>query len=212
MKKIKIILILVGLAALIVAVFYVKNLVQHAQPIPAGAISMEYPLKNGKFWVVQSGKNGKIHTIPSEKFAMDISKYPTWKTWLRFRQASLESDPSFSTPIYSPCKGTVLQVEQKFPDVPIGVNGRADEANFVALRCDGYGVSMVHFKQNSLEVDVGDMVLIGQEIGLMGNSGNSSGPHLHIAAFKKDPQTQEPINVPITFNGKYFYRGDSFTN
>lgn len=201
-----------SIVVLIVAGFYIVNLIKHAQPIPDGAVSMDYPLKNGKFWVVQSGKNGKIHAIPSEKYAMDIAKYPTLKTWFRFRQASLEQDPSFGTPIYSPCKGTVLQVEQKFPDVPIGINGSATEANFVAIRCDGFGVSMIHFKQNSVQVKVGATVLAGDEIGQMGDSGNTSGPHLHIAAFKKDPQTQEAINVPITFNGRYFYRGDSFEN
>lgn len=212
MKIIKVILILIGLAILIGAGFYVANLIKHAQPIPEGAVSMDYPLKNGKFWVVQSGKNGKIHAIPAEKYAMDIAKYPTLKTWFRFRQTSLESDPSFGTPIYSPCKGNVLNVEQKFPDVAIGINGSAAEANFVAVRCDGFGVSMVHFKQNSVLVNKGDIVSVGQEIGLMGNSGNSGGPHLHIAAFKIDSQTQATINVPITFNGQYFYRGDSFIN
>lgn len=212
MKIIRIILVLGSIAILIGIGFYIANLFKHAQPIPTDAVNIDYPLKNGKFWVVQSGKNGRIHSVPSEKHALDIAKYPTLTTWFRFRQTALESDPSFSTPIYSPCEGLVLNVEQKFPDVAIGVNGRADETNFVAVRCDGFGISMVHFKQNSVLVKVGDMVSVGDLIGQMGNSGNSSGPHLHIAAYKNDLQTQEAINIPITFNGKYFYRGDSFTN
>lgn len=212
MKRIKLVLILISIVAIIIAGYFAYKYLVHHQPIPAGAVNIESPLKNGKFWVVQSGKNGKIHSIPSEKYALDITQYPTLKTWFRFRKSALEQDPSFGTPIYSPCKGLILQVQQDFPDVPIGVNGSAAEANVVAVRCDGFGVSMVHFKQNSVVVKINDLVSVGDLIGLMGNSGNSSGPHLHIAAFKKDPVTQEAINVPLTFDGQYFYRGDSFTN
>jgi murein DD-endopeptidase MepM/ murein hydrolase activator NlpD len=38
---------------------------------------------------------------------------------------------------------------------------------------------LAHFKQNSIRVKIGDKVTKGQTIGLCGNSGNSSEPHLH---------------------------------
>ena len=212
MKIIKIVLILISIAVIIVAGFYGLKYYQHHQPIPADAVNIEYPLKNGKFLVTQSGRHGKIHTTSLEKYALDIAKYPTLKSLFQFHQTSLDSDPSFGTPVYSPCDGIIKRTKQTFPDVLIGINGDSNEANLVVISCDGFDLMLVHLKKNSVLVNEGDAVLTGQQVGQIGNSGNSSGPHLHIHAYKTDLQTQERIPLPITFDGKYFYRGDSFTN
>ena len=36
-----------------------------------------------------------------------------------------------------------------------------------------------HLRKDSVAVSVGDFVKVGQAVGLLGNSGNSGGPHLH---------------------------------
>ncbi len=46
-------------------------------------------------------------------------------------------------------------------------------------------------------VDKGDKVQTGKRIGLVGNSGNTSEPHVHIHA-EKDGK-----GVPIEFNGSF---------
>jgi murein DD-endopeptidase MepM/ murein hydrolase activator NlpD len=52
--------------------------------------------------------------------------------------------------------------------------------NAVFIQHSQYEVSVLaHFKRGTIEVKVGDKVKRGQLIGLCGNSGNSSEPHLH---------------------------------
>lgn len=173
---------------------------------------MQYPLKNGTFEVIQSGRFWNIHESESEKYAMDITKVSSLKSWFQFRKSDLESDSSYQVPVYSPCLGIVRKVTDGFGDMPIGIVGKPTEANAVIIGCDGFNVSLVHFKRGSIVVEEGDTVNIGQEIAEVGNSGYSFGPHLHIAAYKTDSLTGKTVNVPITFDGRYFYRGDSFTN
>jgi murein DD-endopeptidase MepM/ murein hydrolase activator NlpD len=46
----------------------------------------------------------------------------------------------------------------------------------------GHYLAMHHLRQNSLQVRVGDHVTAGQQIALVGNSGNTTEPHIHIQA------------------------------
>lgn len=97
--------------------------------------------------------------------------------------------------------------------MPIGIKGKSSEANYVVIGCNGFSISLVHFKSNSVLVKVGDQITVGQKVGLIGDSGFTDGPHLHIMAFRVNLSNERtPVPLPITFNGKYYYRGDNFTN
>jgi hypothetical protein len=212
MKIIKVILVLIGMALIFVLGSFTLSFFEHKKPIPENAVSMDYPLKNRSYTVVQSGKFWNIHNSSQEKYALDITKISDFKSWFNFRKTGLESDPSFGATIYSPCQGNIKKIEQNFPDMPIGIKGSTNEANFILIACDNYNVSLIHFKKDSILVRPGDTVSTGQPLGQIGNSGFSDEPHLHIAAYKVDSQTLESTNIPILFKSKYFHRGDSFNN
>ena len=193
-----------------IATHYALNYNRHRQPIPAGAVSLEFPLKGGSFQVIQSGPNGKTHTLPVEKYALDITKPIKLSDFLKFRQSSLESNPTFGSPIYSPCAGNAIIAVGGFDDMPIGIAGSANESNHITIHCKQFNVAMVHFKKDSILVKVGDAGAVCQEIGLIGNSGYLSSPHLHLMSYKISSNPDDKIALPIIFNGKYLFRGDIY--
>ena len=78
---------------------------------------------------------------------------------------------------------------------------RPNAGNHIMIKSDeGYIVFLAHLKENSLTVKQGQRVAKGQKIGLVGNSGNSTAPHLHINLFD---QMDDPFSanvLPFVFN------------
>jgi murein DD-endopeptidase MepM/ murein hydrolase activator NlpD len=74
-----------------------------------------------------------------------------------------------------------------------------DEANYITLRhSDGTYGKYTHLRHNGVLVSVGDKVKRGQHIGYSGNTGYSSGPHLHFIVFKGDKHNNRQ-SIPIKF-------------
>jgi len=84
------------------------------------------------------------------------------------------------TPVVAAREGTVMQVDDHAADA--GTVGRDGEANFVRiLHDDGSMAVYAHLQPGGALVQPGQRVRRGQPIGVSGNSGFSSGPHLHFA-------------------------------
>jgi hypothetical protein len=176
--------------------------------VPEGAVDMEFPLKDGEYFVSQSGPDrvANVHIAPHERYALDIEK--TQSFWAMFTlKRTLESDPIFGDTVYSPCEGVVKDVRIGMPDQPIGKRDPSKPGNFVTIACGEFMVRMFHFKQNTIEVKAGDFLKAGDRVGLVGNSGNTTGPHLHITAYREiDRGGEAPL--PITFSGRYLLKDD----
>ncbi len=65
-----------------------------------------------------------------------------------------------------------------------GLNSSWGEYIVIRL-ADGRSIVYAHFAKGSRKVVAGAQVTEGQAIGIMGNTGNSTGPHLHIELQKK---------------------------
>lgn len=59
------------------------------------------------------------------------------------------------------------------------MNEKVPAGNEVVIDHGGEYSVLAHMKKGSVKVKVGDKVKSGDEIGLLGNSGNSSEAHLH---------------------------------
>ena len=82
-------------------------------------------------------------------------------------------------PIFAVLDGTVFDAHDGEFDMYTGSNGQ-NPANYVILsHGNGHRTWYWHMKKNSVAVSVGQQVKAGQQIGLTGSSGLSSGPHLH---------------------------------
>jgi hypothetical protein len=110
----------------------------------------------------------------------------------------MEADPAayaiFGTPLVAPCAGRVVAAEGGLPDMPVPrMDAARKPGNHVILDCGGVHVVLAHLRQGSLAVTAGDVVETGAPLGEMGNSGDSSQPHLHIHA-----QTPGTAEAPIS--------------
>lgn len=78
---------------------------------------------------------------------------------------------------------------------------RPNAGNHVMIKTDsGHIVFLAHLKNKSISVKQGQRVSEGEQIGLVGNSGNSTAPHLHINIFNQmeDPFTSKVL--PFVFS------------
>lgn len=87
---------------------------------------------------------------------------------------------------------------------PKEINGRLDirsnAGNHVMIETsEGNIVFLAHLKNGSVLVKEGQRVKVGEKIGAVGNSGNSTAPHLHINVFDQmeDPYTAKVL--PFVF-------------
>lgn len=127
----------------------------------------------------------------------------------------MPADPAryliFGTPVLAPCAGQVILAvgdrdDMRVPEVDEG----HPAGNHVLLRCDGIDILLAHFRQGSLQVTVGDASLVGEQIAEVGNSGESSEPHLHIHAQMPGTEDAPFGGVPVTMRleGRFLARGD----
>lgn len=128
--------------------------------------------------------------------------------------SSLASYHCWGRPILAPAEGVVVQAVDGLPDQPIGASDPMNPAGnhtVIDFGNNEYGF-LAHLQQGSVRVTTGDVVTAGQEIGLCGNSGNSTEPHLHFH-MQTSPRLGQGEGLPAQFsnyraNGTLINRGE----
>ena len=84
------------------------------------------------------------------------------------------------TPIVAVREGVVMQVEADFDRAGLNLEKYGGRANFIRIvHDDGSMALYAHLQPEGVQVRVGQRVRAGQRIGLSGNTGFSTAPHLH---------------------------------
>ena len=124
----------------------------------------------------------------------------------------LEDFPAYGARVLSVADGEVVKVVEGLPDVPPGVvdpDNTLKEAggNHVIVDIgDGRYALYAHLKPDSIEVAEGDRVTRGQQLALLGNSGNTTAPHLHFHVMDAPLALGADTNLPYVFDG-FDYQG-----
>lgn len=178
-----------------------------------GTASLSFPLKSGNYLVMQGGKglptNFFHYSYRGAVFAMDITKLNRWGNRAnRVFSTNLNDYAIFSDTIYSPCSGIVRRVHDDNPDnrPPTRKRGPSN-TNQVLIEGENFYVFLAHLKFKCVFVAEGQHVKTGTPLGLVGNSGFSLEPHLHIQAHRnsgtgKAWYQEEPLL--ILFSGKSY--------
>lgn len=100
--------------------------------------------------------------------------------------------------------GTVVHVLNGLPDqtpgkLPAGLSPAEADGNSVIMDIGGGLYALyAHLQRDSVTVEVGQHVRRGEQLGLVGNSGNSSAPHLHFHVMDgPSPMTSEGVPYVI---------------
>lgn len=171
------------------------------------SIELEFPLKDGVYATGQGGGSTTInyhHDYEPQQYAIDILELNG--AGLRAKGLTpsyLDAYEIYGAKLYSPCTGEVVNAVDQYEDIPpLQSPEEVEEArgNHVTLRCKDTNVHLAHMKPGSVQVKEGQQIEAGVLLGLVGNTGNTTEPHLHIHAERNG------VGIPILFEGRFLKR------
>lgn len=141
----------------------------------AGGYRYALPWVGGPFYISQGANGQYSHTGPKSRYALDIAM-------------------PVGTPIIAARAGTVVKVENSQSG-----RGQNPAGNFVRiLHDDGSMGVYLHLMQGSVVVREGQRVGVGTALAQSGNTGNSTGPHLHFVVQRNTGLALE--SIPYQFD------------
>ncbi len=184
--------------------------------VPEPSVELTSPLREGSYVVLHGGSSPFINAhfrVKPQNYALDILGLNRLgaRADVFGNSRDLHSYEIYGATVYSPCTGSVAASVDEHQDlVPPARDTEHLAGNHVLIACKGVEVLLAHLKQGSVVVQVGESVTTGMKIGEVGNTGNSSEPHLHIHAERggESGVILDGEAVPVKLDGRYLVRGD----
>lgn len=144
-----------------------------------------------------------------QRYALDLVGLDAiGKRARRLFPGELTAYSCFENPLLSPLEGTVVHIENDHPDLPVGHMDKDHPfGNCIIIQPTvkpEVRVILAHLMSRSVTVQPGSIVQPGEIIGRIGNSGNTSEPHLHIHAQKVE--NGKIKGVPLRIGGRQLMR------
>lgn len=170
------------LALLVLSPFFYRSFPSTHDDSPS-AIAFRVPL-DGPVTVGWGGATADVnyHVLaPDQRWAYDLVVARDGTTH-KGDGKSLEDYYCYGMPVLAPAPGKVISTYVDAKDMPPGqLGGSPPAGNYLILEVAPEEFLMIcHLKPGSLVLKEGDHVQQGDTIGQVGNSGNTSEPHLHI--------------------------------
>ena len=166
-------------------------------PVTQQAVAIGPPLRGGP-WLTGNGPAAEsghrrslipISGTPSiaQRFAIDFVKIGDDDKTFTGDQLKNENYHAEGNDALAVANGTVVEVKDSIPENVPGITSRAVPITLVTVGGNhviidiggGYYAFYAHLKPGGVKVKLGDKVKRGQVIGIVGNTGNSTEPHLH---------------------------------
>jgi len=163
-----------------VAVLAFASLLPAALPALAAGPTYLLPWRPGDYYELIQGNNSVADHQGVEAYAFDFSLLP-------------------GTLVLAARAGTVSMVKSDSNEGGFNI-AYANDANYVVIdHGDGTQALYLHLMYHGALVRVGEQVRQGQPIALTGDTGWTSGPHLHFAVERSSPTDHLTQSVPISF-------------
>jgi murein DD-endopeptidase MepM/ murein hydrolase activator NlpD len=155
----------------------------------SAAVRIDAPLAGPRWAAIIAAHRRALQPVNGEftngqRFAIDWNRIDEEDRPAFGDPASFASNPSYGAPVLAVGDGKVVQAVDGIPDQPpdsfTPVGAAEADGNVVILKLGpGVYAGYAHLIPGSVTVARGDRVESGQQLGQLGNSGNSNGPHLH---------------------------------
>ncbi|HEY2545108.1 MAG TPA: M23 family metallopeptidase [Candidatus Acidoferrum sp.] len=168
-----------------------------AIPVGRGAVAITSPLR-GDHWLAGNGPSNASghrralvpidgHAAIGQRFAIDWVKLRDDGKTFQGDEKDNKNYLAYGNDALAVADGIVTETKDGIPENIPGANSRAVPitletvgGNHVIIDIGGgHFAFYAHLQPGSLRVKLGDKVRRGQVVGLVGNSGNSTEPHLH---------------------------------
>jgi murein DD-endopeptidase MepM/ murein hydrolase activator NlpD len=194
-----------AIALSILSVVGVTAIYLRRTPNAGSSIFLSFPASAGRFCAAQGGQSRIINhhwAVDPQRYAVDLVKIGRFGARTTLAPTELRDFLSFGSEVLSPAVGTVIEVSDGEPDNAPGTRraGVFPAGNFVLIKADNAEILLAHLKCDSVLVSRGQILQVGTPLGLVGNSGNSSEPHLHIHA------QMAGHGVALRFDGRFLVR------
>lgn len=193
-------------------------------PYVGEPVRLQFPLEDeagqaGGWYVGQGGRSLLVnahHAARAQTYALDILGLNA----LGMRAAGilprrLSDYAIYDRVVVSPCAGEVLAARDSAEEFsPPTSDPDSLAGNHVTVACQGATVLLAHLRPGSARVAVGDDVDAGDPVGRVGNSGNTTEPHLHIHAvdgrvLDLDELVATGVPRPLQFEWGYLHKHSS---
>ncbi|MCX4436095.1 MULTISPECIES: M23 family metallopeptidase [Streptomyces] len=158
---------------------------------------LRFPLRDGTWLIAQGGGPGLNHHTPhpEQRGAIDVIGVGARGARLR-PGASPDAYLIYGAKLYAPCDGDVVSAADDYADqVPGTIRYEPPYGNHVFIDTGSELVKLAHLRPGTVTVTTGDRVRAGQLLGEVGNSGNTTEPHLHLHA------ERDGLGLDLRFTG-----------
>jgi hypothetical protein len=160
---------------------------------------------NGEWWVFWGGPTERqnYHVVaPDQRHAYDLL---VWRSGATYRGTGAGNADywAWGRPVVAPAPGVVVAavdgVRDNRPQVEVENRG-APAGNHVVLDLGGGEYALLaHMRRGSVRVRPGQRIRRGTVLGVCGNSGNSSEPHLHFHVQDRPALFGAARGLPVSF-------------
>ena len=165
------------------------------QKTPAQSTTIASPVQNGHYaFPLERDANAGVITITSP-----FGSRTAPKAGASTNHMGLDMRANYEKVLATEDNGRVLSAKNE------GKGGNVVRVEYSRADGEKYQVAYMHLSQ--FNVREGDVVMAGQQVGVSGNTGNSTGPHLHFSVKKTEGNGNSTMIDPSVYLADIAVRG-----